>query len=102
MTSILLTQEAFDELMDNIVPTWGVEYLLSSADSRYIEGIGEVEYVEVMRRTSEVVPPVPFDDVSPLDRLDDFEGCPDCGDLDGTLEWCANCDLECDCGDCEG
>ena len=49
-------------------------------------------------------------DSSPLDRLDDseglqppeFEGCPGCGDLDGTDEWCPNCyDFTCGRPRCE-
>ena len=110
MSFILLTEEAFSELFAHVQADAGVSYAVSGGDQRYITGLGEVEVVEVTMHTSFFLPPVPVvpeAGPSPLDRLDHelsttiLEGCPSCGDLDATDEWCPNCEIGCDCDNCE-
>lgn len=76
MASVLLTQEAFDNLLDHVQPDQGESYLIDLKEPVLIEDIGEVNIVEVWL-TTEVRPgagvPSSF-----LEDDEEAECCDDC------------------------
>jgi hypothetical protein len=93
MTNILIDKTAFDELLDHVEPAEGISYVIAGDGGRYIEGLGEVEYVEITKLTSAVwpaVPEVPEEYRAEL-HTTILEGCSYCGDLDEETAGCRNC-----------